>query len=56
MDQWEFNRLMAGYWRDRKKVKECKHTPEMMLFYRLCALFTLGSIVGFSLAVINRLS
>lgn len=36
-------------------IRGCKHSPEMLLIYRLCLIFTIGSIVGFSLAIINRL-
>jgi hypothetical protein len=36
-------------------IRGCKHSPKILLIYRLCLLFTIGSIVGFSLAIINRL-
>lgn len=42
-------------YRPVKVMRACEHSPKMLLFYRLCVVFTLGSIFGFMLAIVNRL-
>lgn len=46
MNQWEFNQLMRGYYKDFKGKKRCTHNPQVMLFYRLSVVFNLGVIAG----------
>ncbi len=47
MDQWEFNDLMRGYYKEIRGKKFCNHNPQVMLFYRLSVVFNLGVIMGF---------
>ena len=46
MNQWEFNNLMRNYYREHGGRKMCKHSPQVMLFYRLSVVFNLGVIAG----------
>ena len=49
--QWEFNQLMQGYYKEFGPRK-CQHSPNLILFYRLCAVLTLGVVTGF---IINHI-
>ena len=46
MNQWEFNDLMRGYYREIRGKNFCDHSPQVMLFYRLSVVFNLGVVAG----------
>lgn len=53
----ERKRLNRKYYEGVEREKGLKGlsvSPRVMLFYRLCALFTIGSIIGFAIAMIRH--
>lgn len=56
MQQWEFNKMMSEYnrqkWRKWKAKGNCVHTPAELFFYRLCVVFTLSILIAVAVHVL----